>query len=119
MKASEIIHFAEVSGLELWAEQETLHYSEPTEPDEVLLTLLREHKPALIKLLENRRIPRLPDKLEALVRAASGNHLSCTIRGVHDVNRYVLAWAAGYLTGDWQQAVEHLWEVHRAWRQFP
>jgi predicted metallopeptidase len=36
--------------------------------------------------------------------------------GVHDLNRYTMAWAAAYLTGDRDEALARLWAVHRAWQ---
>ncbi len=61
-------------------------------------------------------MPRLPWQLERLVRAASSDLLEAEVRGVPDVGRYTLAWAASYLTGDRDEALARLWAVHRAWQ---
>lgn len=34
---------------------------------------------------------------------------------VTDPNRYTLAWAAAYITGDRNEAVSRLWQMHRVW----
>ena len=64
-------------------------------------------------------LPRLPWQLERLVSAASCNALELELRGVPDPNRYTLAWAAAYLTGDRDEALSRLWQVRRAWQGEP
>jgi hypothetical protein len=62
-------------------------------------------------------LPRLPWQLERLVSAASSDNLDAAMPGVHDLNRYTMAWAAAYLTGDRDEALARLWAVHRAWQE--
>lgn len=77
--------------------------------------LLAAHKPALVAYLSS-SIPSLPWQLERLVSAAANGVLRAEVAGVHDVSRYVLAWACAYLTGDRDEALRRLWEVHAAWQ---
>jgi hypothetical protein len=66
-------------------------------------------------------LPRLPWQLERLVRAASSDLLpegsTMLASGlVTDLNRYTLAWAASYLTGDRDEALSRLWQARRVWQ---
>lgn len=72
----------------------------------------------LIETLPN-TLARLPWQLERLVHAASSNVLELELRGVPDPNRYVLGWAAVYLTGDQEAALSRLWQVRYAWQSKP
>lgn len=69
-------------------------------------------------------LPRLPWQLECLVRAASSDLLPegsamLKLGLVTDPNRYTLAWAAAYLTGDRDEALSRLWQVRRVWQGEP
>jgi hypothetical protein len=91
---------------------------EPKKEDDAALTLESElAAPAEIRIgTAPDTLPRLPWQLERLVSAASSNALELELRGVHDLNRYTMAWAAAYLTGDRDEALARLWAVHRAWQ---
>jgi hypothetical protein len=62
----------------------------------------------------------LSEPLEALVRAASSDTLPPGAVKLEagiapDFKLYVLAWAAAYLCGDTEHALERLHVAHRAW----
>ncbi len=65
-------------------------------------------------------VPRLPRKLEALVRAAGSNVLPETVMLssglVPDLNRYVLGCVGRYVVGDHDEALRCLWQAHCAWQ---
>jgi hypothetical protein len=67
-------------------------------------------------LTEHTTIPRLPWQLERLVSAASSDVLTFSLYGVPDINRYVLAWAAAYLTSDRDEALRRLWQTYHVWQ---
>lgn len=67
-------------------------------------------------------LPRLPWQLERLISAASSDllpkdPLMLPSGLIPDPNRYTLALAASYLTGDRQAALSRLWQVRRAWQR--
>lgn len=84
--------------------------------DEVRRVLKAKQDDLLRHLVMQEAIARLPWQLDRLVRAAGAAQLKITIRGVNDVNAYVLAWAASYLISDQQEALKRLWAVHEVWR---
>jgi hypothetical protein len=94
-----------------------------------LLEAVRAHKPRFLQLLtkahapstDTRVMPRLPWELERLVSAAGNATLPdgsiYTPKGIiTNLNLYVLAWAAAYLTGATEDARTHLWEAWYAWQ---
>ena len=86
-------------------------------PPPELLELFHKHKDALRVCLEDKgKVPRLPWQLERLIRATCQGEVSVNLRGVHDPNRYTLAWAAEYLCGDRREALSRLWEIHDVWQ---
>ncbi len=65
-------------------------------------------------------VPRLPESLERLVRAASSDALPIGVMKLEtgiapDFKLHVLAWSAAYLCGDTNHALERLHVAHRAW----
>ena len=80
--------------------------------------LLQTHKAELLRgLIVPGSVPRLPWELEALLRAASLDEpLPADVRGVFDLNRYVLAEGCSYLTGEQGEALGRLWRVYEAWQ---
>ncbi len=58
-------------------------------------------------------VERLPWQLERLVSAATNDDLTIVMRGVPDINRYVMAWASTYLVGGREEAKRRLWQVQR------
>ena len=96
-----------------------------------LLEAVRTHKPRFLQILGKpetpsteltaRVLPRLPWELERLVSAAGNATLPdgsiYTPKGIiTNLNLYVLAWAAAYLTGATEDARTHLWEAWYAWQ---
>lgn len=60
MTPSEILIKAECDGIALWAKADKLHYrTRSGRLPEQLRSLLRDHKPALLKLLSHRNPPRI------------------------------------------------------------
>ena len=68
-----------------------------------------------------RAVPRLSWELERLISAASNGSLPTGMQRlengiVADFERYVLSWAAAYLTGATNDATTRLWEAWRTWQ---
>ncbi len=102
--------------------------ADPKLEDE-LLEAVRTHKPRFLQILtkvhapstDTRVMARLPWELERLVSAAGNATLPdgsiYTPKGIiTNLNLYVLAWAAAYLTGATEDARTHLWEAWYAWQ---
>ena len=86
-------------------------------PPAGLLELFHKHKDALrAHLKDEGKVPRLPWQLERLIRATCQGEVKVNVPGVHDINRYTLAWVAEYLCGDRSEALNRLWEVHNVWQ---
>lgn len=91
--------------------------------DAETLELLRTHKAELLRdLTAADTVPRLPWQLDRLISAASSDllpkdPLMLPSGLITDPNRYTLALAASYLTGDRQAALSRLWQVRRAWQR--
>lgn len=88
---------------------------------ETLATLQANKAELLRDLTAPDSLPRLPWQLERLLGAAASDLLPKDTVAlpsglVPNLNPYVLAWAASYLTGDRDEALRRLWEAHRAWR---
>ena len=100
-----------------------LTYKSVAPLDAETLALLQTYKNDLLKdLTAPDALPRLPWQLEQLIRAASSDLLpegSTLLESglVTDLNRYTLAWAAAYLTGDRDEVLSRLWQVRRAWQR--
>jgi hypothetical protein len=98
-----------------------VHSPHPLEPE--LLEAVKTHKLEILAALEQpktRTLEKLPFELERLIAAASNGALpsgSFTLESgiVPDLERYVLAWCAGYVLGESKQALSRLWEVHKVW----
>jgi hypothetical protein len=88
------------------------------------LELMRAHRDELLThVVMMSSVPRLPWQLERLISAASNGSLPKREatelepgQFVMDLNQYVLAWAAAYLTGDREEALAQMWKAHRAWQ---
>ena len=80
--------------------------------------LLRKHRVEIIAHLATGQevVQRLPWELTALARAASLRLLTFDMKGIPDVNRYVLARCVAYLVGEQDEALKCLWAVHHAWQ---
>ena len=80
--------------------------------------LLKQHKLELLAYLttQSNVIPRLPWQLERLLSAAASGVLHCELPGVPDASHYALAWGCAYLTGDKDDALRRLWQLHAAWK---
>ena len=98
---------------EMQGTKETNDTNEPSQTAQTVLHPVRNNSPDIV--------PRLPWQLERLIRAACSDQLpkgTMTLESglVTDSNRYTLAWAASYLTGDRNEAVSKLWQMHRVWQ---
>jgi len=123
MTAAELLRDLTAKGVRVTPNGDKLKLKAAAPLDAVTLELIRHHKPDLLRLLTGEQtIPRLPWQLESLLRAAASGLLpdgTVTLEAgqTHDLNRYVLAWAASYLIGDREHALKHLWAARRAWQQ--
>lgn len=94
-----------------------LAYQSDTPLDADTLALLSTHRDELLRnLIAPDSLPQLPWQLARLIKAASSGLLEdISINGVPNVDTYTLAWAASYLTGDQDEALNRLWQVYREW----
>lgn len=122
MSALELYTLLTKHGVILEASGDRLRYSPKDALTPELVEQVRQHKRALVTLLEGkaggRSVPPLPSQLEQLVRAASDGLLEIpqTKLYVKDVNQYVMGYACAYLLGDREHALSKLWEVRRLWQ---
>ena len=134
MTAPELLAYIDRSGGRVWLEGGRLKYRLPDGRTD-LLEALKAHKDALIGHLGKTvpdgihahssvrlasSVPRLPEALERLVRAASSDALPAggiTLEtGIApDFKTHVLAWGCAYLCGDTDHALERLRVAYRAW----
>jgi hypothetical protein len=126
-QAADLLAYVDRTGGRVWLENDTLNYDLPTDRPE-LLEQLRQQKERLIGYLEA-HTPDTPARvptasavlLERVIGAASNGSLpSGAVQLEHglvpDLERYVLGWAAAYLTGATSEAAKRLWDVWRTWQ---
>lgn len=115
MTAHELLADLKARGVVLEPKGDTLRVAPQAALTDELRQTIRANKPALLALLvPPQTLPCLPWQLERLLSAAASSVLHCEMRGVPDVNSYVLAWGASYLTGDRDEALRRLWQVYAA-----
>ena len=126
-RVSDLLAYVDRTGGRVWLENDTLNYDLYPE-HAVLLEQLRTSKDRIIGYLEantantaTRAVPRLPWELERVISAATngslpGGAVKLEQGLVPDLERYVLAWAAAYLTGATDDATVRLWDVWRTWQ---
>ena len=124
MNATRLLAELETQGVTLSTDGIGLKVRAPSDLPSSMLETIKQYKGDLVAHLQrgNTVVPKLPQPLIPLIRAAASDLLpggAFMLKSggmVPNLNRFVLAWSAIYLTGDHEHALEMLWQARKVWQ---